>query len=152
MGIKKTVKKGITAGWSPTRWAGTDHLKENASVIKNLARSIFRRNKGEDAGRVESFEQALQRLGMSEQDLQKRMNNSKIIVAFAGSLAFLVFLYMFYMFLHHSVLSGIVCLVLTIVLLSYAVREHFNLFQMRQRRLGCTLKEWFNYTVKGSKK
>lgn len=152
MGFFKVVKKGITAGWKVSSWVGTDQIKGNVGAIKDLASAAFIANqKNAKAPKKETFEQCLRRLGISEAALQKRIKNSGQIILMCSLLSIPMALYTLYMFYSGYYLSGFVCLMLTAVLLAYSFREHFNRFQMQQRRLGCTFQEWSQSFSKGKK-
>lgn len=150
MGLKNVVKKGLFSGLNVKRWAGVDQIKQNGVIIGRLFTNVFcyRTNKNSVK---ESFEECMRRFNMTEEDLQKRMKASVKIVTFCLIGAILIFIYMIYLITLHQLLSGFVCLTLTFLLLAYAFREHFNLYQMKQRRLGCSVREWFKSTFARSK-
>lgn len=149
MGLKSTMKKGLFSGLNPKQWIGFNQLQSDSKTLGSIAKSVFQRSK--EAEKKETFEEALKRFNLTEEDLKKRMHSAKqlvmIFVAFGGAL----FAYMIYQWSSGHFTEGFICLILSALTLSYAFREHFNLFQMRQRRLGCTYKEWFKSTFMGSK-
>ncbi len=153
MGVRKAIKKTVTSGLSPKRWVGLDQIKENAGTVKNIAKAVLKPGSGDqDEIKQETFEQALVRLNITEEDLKKRMESSKYIVWFCSGLSLSIFIYMFYLWSQGQIVSGVVCFMLSFVLGAYAFREHFNLFQMKQRRLGCSIREWYQSLFsKGSK-
>ena len=151
MGVKRILKKGVTSGWSIKRWVGIDSLKNDTHTLSHIAKGVLRlrRNKQKGDPADTSFESVMKHYGLTEEDLKTRMNNAKAIVIFCLLSTVIVFGYFLYiLFFHHQYLSAFVCLTLMFLLLAYAFREHFNLFQMRQRRLGCTIQEWFNATFR----
>lgn len=149
MGVKKIVKKGLFSGLNPMRWIGYEQIATNAKTIKNIASGLAKPNK--NAYQPTSFEDALQHYGLTEADLKKRMKNSFRLSLVCLGLSVLMIIYMVIMFKRHLPLAGIMCVMLTLLLWAYSFREHFNYFQMKQRRLGCTFKEWFSAIVKGKK-
>lgn len=154
MGIFRTVKKGVTSGWSVRRWVGYEGIKENGNVIGKLFQSaISNPSKTEpESPSKETFEMAMKRFNMTEDDLKKRIRSGRQVYwsCLGGSLAILA--YMFYQFSIHEMIAGLVCLMLALVLLAYAFRENFNVFQMKQRRLGCTAAQWLGSFLVRSKK
>lgn len=142
MGAFQVIKKGVTAGWNFSAWVGTKNIKRNATLIKDLSVSAFKPQVDKDVPKRETFAQALQRLNITEQKLQKRIKTSGQIILLCGILSIPMFIYTIYMFMANFYLPGFVCLMLTFLLLAHTFREHFNRFQMRQRRLGCTFAEW----------
>jgi len=143
MGALNIIKKGIAAGWNVSGWLGSKHIKQNALLIKELAQNSFAPEKAKQtAPKFESFVQAMKRLNMTEEALQKRIKISGQIIFLCGTLSIPMLAYTLYMFLSGFYLSSFVCLMLTFLLFAYTFREHFNRFQMRRRRLGCSFGEW----------
>ncbi|MCH9744884.1 MAG: type IVB secretion system protein IcmV [Gammaproteobacteria bacterium] len=150
MGLGKSLKKGISSGFKVKRWIDSDNLKSNGLLIVRLWKSIFRVKKEKPIR--ETFEQARARMNLTDEDLAKRVRLGFCTVWFCLGLAFALCIYMFYLFSHTQIMAGLVCLMLMLTMLAYAYREHFNIFQIKQRRLGCTFKQWVQYiSKKGSK-
>ncbi len=56
-------------------------------------------------------------------------------------------MYAIYLWYQHAFLAILMTAILMLVATSFAFKEHFWYMQMRQRRLGLTLKEWFLLTI-----
>jgi len=149
MGFKSTMKKSLGSGLSPKRWVGYNQLQSDSKTVGKIFKSVFERSA--KAEKKESFEEAVKRFNLTEEDIQKRMKSAKQLVMTFLGFGGILLAYMLYQWTVGHIIEGFICLVLAALTLSYAFREHFNLFQMRQRRLGCTYKEWFKSTFKGSK-
>ena len=149
MGFKKVVKKGLGSGLNPMKWIGFGQIKTDTVTLTEIFRSVFKRSN--EAGGKETFDEAVKRFNLSEEDIQKRIKSAKelamIFLGFGGVLV----IYTIYQLSLGRVLSGLICLTLSLLIFAYGFREHFNMFQMRKRRLGCSYAEWFNGTFKGSK-
>ncbi|PHQ80774.1 MAG: type IV secretion protein IcmV [Coxiella sp. (in: Bacteria)] len=143
MGIKKVLKNGFFGGLNPKRILGVDSLKSQTQSLKAVYKSAFKGTKS-DAYKPTSFDDCLTHYNVTQSGLEKRMRNAKWTVYFCLGLSAITVSSMFYQFLHHTLSGGVMCVVLTLILWMMSFREHFNLFQMRQRRLGCTVTEWFN--------
>lgn len=155
MGVMKVVKKGVTAGWNVSAWVGVKGIKRDALMIKELSKTAFAIEKTSSAEpKKETFAQAMRRLNLTEDTLKKRIKSSTLVIRFCGVLVLPMFLYTLYMFKSGFYLSSFVCLMLDFLCAAYAFREHFNRFQMLQRRLGCTTKEWaaHAFRIKSSRK
>lgn len=151
MGIGKHVSKNISKVFSPSQWMGYDSLRQNGLLIGR----IFRRSMGQDKTKKLqglSFEQCKAHFNLTDADIEIKMKNMLQILWFCLILAALCLAYSIYLFIAAKVLAGFVTLILMGVMLSYAFREHFNYFQMKQRRLGCTFKQWLNFVLEGHKK
>lgn len=99
----------------------------------------------------ESFEAATQRLKLTEADLVTRKKGllrlSLIMLAFAC----IMFFYAIYLLVMGSPMGGILALVVMLIALVLAFRYHFWCFQIQQRKLGCSINDWFNYSFRDNK-
>ncbi len=150
MGAFQVIKKGVAAGWNFSAWLGAKNIKDNALLIKDLSQSAFKSGKAEpdSAPKKETFAQAMKRLNIDEAGLKKRIRSSGQVIFFCGVLTIPMLAYTIYMFMSGFYLSSFVCLMLTALLGAYTFREHFNRYQMRRRRLGCTFAEWAKDTFR----
>ncbi len=149
MGFKKVLKKGVTSGLKPKQWIGYDHIKQDGITVGKIAKNVFQKEKKTE--RKETFEEAMKRFNLSEDDIQDRMKKSRQLVFTFLGISGLLFIYLIYQWSVGHTLSGFIVFILMGLTLAYAFREHFNLFQMRKRQLGCSHKEWFKSFFKGSK-
>lgn len=149
MGLKNTIKKGLFSGYNVKKWVGLDEVKRSGRTIKNLYSDLYGSEaKSAQSKAPQSFEQAVKQYGLTEQDIQKRMKTHLIVAICCFIAIFPVFIYALYLFFAKvMILPGFVALMVSFLLSAYAFREHFNYFQMKQRRLGCSVKEWFHFVV-----
>ncbi len=91
----------------------------------------------------ESFQAAQMRLGLSEADLQVREKGLLRLTRMMLLLALLVFGLSCYYFYHFQWRGGVVGLVITCVVLTFAFRYHFWYFQIKTRTLGCSIETWY---------
>ena len=152
MGFRRIMKKGLSSGLNPFRWVGMEQIKGNGRTISDISKKLFKTNNHSQATPPKTFADAMRRYGLTEAALQKRMKSSLRLAYFCVALSVVMIAYTIYLFASHLVLSGFVTTMLALLLWAYAFREHFNYFQMKERRLGCTFQEWFTSTfTKGSK-
>ncbi len=128
--------------------SGTGHIKDNAKMIQGLVVNNFSTDKAaQTSPKKENFAQCMKRLGLSEADVEKRIKNSSQLILICSLLSLPMFIYTLYILISGHFLSSFVCLMLTFLLLAYSFREHFNRFQMQQRRLRCTFEEWLKHLL-----
>ncbi len=149
MGVKSLFKKGFGSGLSPKKWVGFDQLKSDSISLGQMIKRVFKRS--QKVKKKETFEQAVKRFNLTEADIQKRIKSAKELVVIFLALSAVLIVYTIYQWSGGHIVSGFICFILSLLILAYAFREHFNLFQMRSRRLGCTYSEWFNSLFKGVK-
>lgn len=146
MGFKKVVKKGFLSGFNVKRWVGMDNIKESTATVGKLYSGFFK-TKPVNANK-ETFEEAMHHYGLSEIDVKNRMKSSFRIAIGCLIGGVLVLVYTLYLFTTGLVFSSLISFMIGALLFSYAFREHFNYFQMKQRRLGCTFREWLQGSFK----
>ena len=101
-------------------------------------------------GTQETFEEAMERLQLSEEALAARKKVFKMQMLLYGIGAIAVGAYTLYLLIHNHWYSVSLSFLLTIFLIVSSLRSHFWVFQIQQRKLGCTLQEWLNASIKES--
>ena len=123
------------------RWMSLSYLSETTGRFKDLLTSIV---SPEKAKYKESFDEAMQRLELTEDDISQRRNEFKRLVLVFILMTCGVLIYCVYLAAIGSIFPAVISLALSIFTLTQAFKYHFWLFQIKHRKLGCTLKEWFN--------
>lgn len=126
------------------RAVGTDMLKEQASFIKKMGEGIFKLKRSD---RKDTFED-LAKIGIDEAQVQQAKESFKRMVVVFLSLALVVIFYIIYAILRGYFLTAVISVGVLAVCLAQAFKYHFWYFQIVERRLGCTVSEWWQY-VKG---
>lgn len=127
------------------RWMSYDYVKGTTQRTMDVVRDTFT---PEYAEFQETFEEALVRMNLTEQDLADRVREFTFMCRFNLLLTLLVLSYTVYMALFGSFIASLIALCLSFWCAVQAFRYHFWVFQIRQRRLGCTFKEWFDAEMK----
>jgi len=147
---KKAGKRGFfrtVFNFNVRRWVAADEVANNTKTVVNAYRDIL--TKPEIQHR-ETFENAVQRLGFTEEKLQSQRKNFLYFSLFYAVLGVGLAIYSFYLFMNHGLfLAFFVSFVLFILMFCYAFKEHFWYMQISKRKLGCTFGEWFNFTFRG---
>ncbi len=119
---------------------GYGRLRKEAQGIKTLASGL---SSAQKAAREETFQEALSRLNLTEQDIESREREFKRLVVVFAALGIGVLMYFIYAVTQKALIASLGSLGIFFFVLGQLFRYHFWLFQIRQRRLGCTFKEWF---------
>jgi hypothetical protein len=144
-GFKKVVKPLVDV----PRWMHLDRLVQQGKAIKELANEIFIVKTPQEK---ETFEQAMERLDISDSGLQKRIGELKWLFFFYV-LAFLgIFGYGTYLFLAHYPRAGFLAYAVSMVAFSQAFRQHFWFMQLKHQSLGMSFKQWYEITFTGKLK
>lgn len=143
MGIFKKVG-GRLVDVRVDKWMSWDYLGDTANRFKVLLLDIVIPKK---ATYSETFEEAMQRLGLTEDDVEQRKKEFVRLIAFFIVLALAIVSYALYLAFQGSLAPSLIAFCLALYSLSQAFRFHFWLFQLRHRKLGCTIKEWMNAKI-----
>lgn len=142
MPVKDIFKISRKTFFNPTGWLGYNLISSQFRWTKDVIKELFTPAR---SLREETFEQALIRLNLTEEELQERAKIYLIYALIFLSLGACTFAYSFFLLFYHGTFSGwILAMGVTALFLVQAVRFDFWRFQIKQRRLGCTLHEWWH--------
>lgn len=123
-------------------WVDFNRTKEITNYFLNIFEKFFVPKKIKPE-QVKSFDEVMQELGLTEEDIKKRSLTFQRMYRLMLGGALFFYVYTLYQFLYGSILSVMVAFVLAFLSLTLAFRYHFWFFQIQRRKLGCSIKEWF---------
>jgi intracellular multiplication protein IcmV len=135
------IISGIKSMFNISTWIGTQQLKEQTKALSDVAQSLVT---PATPKYNETFEEALIRLNLSEQDIINRTYEFKRLIILFSLITFFLLLYLIYLLLEHSWLGSVGCLGIMFVMIGQIFRYHFWLYQIQERKLGCTFREWLH--------
>lgn len=139
-GTKKTA--GVIFNFDIWSWINLDYLKEVLLIITNTIKSLFIPAKAEIE---EDFEQAVERLQISEQDLKAREKEFTKLMLIHMLFSIALFGYCMYLAITTGDWKGtLITFALTILSLIHAFKYHFWIYQIKNRKLGSSVKDWLN--------
>lgn len=143
MGIFSGTKKvaSVLFNFKVKDWVDYDNIKRNSKFIANSAKDVFT---PESAEHTETFEEAIKRQNITEEDLKERVKLMSRYLLLFLTLSGLIFAYSIYLAVMGNVLGFCIGFSLTIFSCTQAFKYHFWIFQIRKRKLGCTLNEWLD--------
>lgn len=141
---KRRIRKILKRYFNPKRIMSIDQIKSFGGLIRESTRGLF---KVKQPARVETFDEAKQRLNLTEADIIQKTKQFLVMALIYVSLAIAAFVYAIYLLSEHSFLAAILALVLTFFLLANALREHFWYMQMKLRYLGLNLHDWIKFCI-----
>lgn len=149
MGIIKSFKRGLKPFTNIRGWSDYDRVKSNTKNLSDSIRDTFSPKK---ARYPETFEQACERFHLTEKDITQRRRQYMLLTIVQLLLGVGIFVYAIDLLMSKSLPGGIASVALGFVMLTMAMRNHFWYFQIKKRKLGCTLKEYFYEGLLGVKK
>lgn len=136
-GIKKIIKPAIDV----PKWIDYQQLVKNNRSVFAFIKKFF---VPEQATTQESFEEALLRLNLTPADLVQRSKEFTRLMWIWIFLLLVSISYSIYLFHIHAFRGFYPCLGISIIILTQIFRYHFWLFQIKQRHLGCSFRDWLN--------
>lgn len=121
-------------------WIGWDGITRHTDSLRQTAKKIFIPMPPET---IETFEEATIRLNLTAEDIEKRSVSLRRLRCIFLGFSALIFGYACYELWTASVWLGCVIFAITGIPLAQAFRYDFWYFQIKNRKLGCSLKEWF---------
>ncbi len=130
------------------RWANLQGNKDTALYFFNLARKLL---KSAPPSKLDDFERVVEEQALTNAVLQEKSEKYKALAMLFVFFAGLLFLYTIILICLGNFMGTCISAALIIYALSQAFRFHFWYFQISQRKLGCSLSEWYRF-VSASKR
>ncbi|MDR3492920.1 MAG: type IVB secretion system protein IcmV [Gammaproteobacteria bacterium] len=142
MAIKDIFKVSRKTFFNPTGWFGADNLGIIFKGGWEITQRLFVPAK--DPVRKETFEEAVKRFNLTEEDIIQKQENYLLFAYILGICGIFSFGFSFYLLFFHSTFAGFLLgLATAAIFFSQAFRFHFWFFETKHRKLGCTLDEWW---------
>ena len=129
-------------------WLDFDRMKSFTGYLGTGFKKMFVPQEPEAK---ESFEEALVRQNINEKDLKSKQSALYRLSLLMCGTAVIIFAYGIYHLFYGGYKATIISLSVALIALALAFRYHFWYFQIRERKLGCTLKEWYRKGLIGGK-
>ena len=140
MAIRDLLKISRKTFINPRGWIDYDSLRDQNRTIWGILRTTFTPDRPE---REETFEQAKKRLNLSDEDIETTEKNYQFYAIIFAILGILCFIYSFYLVIEHFTFTGLLLgLAATALFLSQAFKYDFWCMQLKNRKLGLTIKQW----------
>lgn len=148
MSVFKKVGHGLAWAYKPAvnvkAWIGWDIIKSTSRYVYHLGQGLFVPQK---AAHTETFKEALARLNISETDLQLRQKEFMRLFLIYGAMGVVIILYSFYLFYTMSFMGGLLAVAVASLAFAMAFRFHFWIFQIKHKKLGCSVREWWHSKI-----
>ncbi|PIQ44142.1 MAG: hypothetical protein COV52_08645 [Gammaproteobacteria bacterium CG11_big_fil_rev_8_21_14_0_20_46_22] len=123
-------------------WLSYSYLKDLSGGVYGSVRQLFIKP---EAHRSETFEQAMLRLKLTDKDVRQKIRETARLSYLYILLTLALWAYSVYLFIVAPLASACLAVVIGGICAVKFTRMRFWIFQMKQRRLGCSLKEWLSF-------
>lgn len=127
------------------KWMDAKRIGQDAGYISAIAKSIF---SSQRAKHKESFEGATKRLNLSHAVLQQRYKEFRRLFIIFLLISLLILAYTLLLLIEGSWRAFFMSTVVFFIAFVQVYRYHFWMYQIKQRRLGCSFREWFKHLIK----
>ncbi len=149
---RRSFSEVISGIFNLRMWIGADGVKSFWWLIVAAVKRMFVPNAQKSMGNTETFSEAQTRLSLSDEALARRGTALFRLSILLGTIGFLLFFYAVFQLFYGSFHGFLLTLSLTGLAFVIAFRYHFWSFQIKERKLGCSLREWYQYGVRGEKR
>lgn len=147
MAIKDIFKISRKTFFYPSAWIGTETLSQQTSAMWLVIKSLFTPEK---PVHKETFAESMQRQGLTEADIKEAQDDYTFYALIFLVLGIALVVFAFYLlFTHAAFFAWLLALAAAGLSLVQALKYDFWAFQIKNRKLGCTLAEWKNRKIKG---
>jgi intracellular multiplication protein IcmV len=126
-------------------WFSVDYLKDSNRALHGLVKSTFARS---DRASNEAFSQAMVRMGVTEADLGERLKQYRLYFLMLAGFGVLILFYALYVLFFGEFMPFVISLIVSSLAFIRALQYHFWGFQIKHRKLGCSLNEWRSGKIK----
>lgn len=137
------LKSYVKRTFNVSEWMSKDLLLGGYRSIRTLYSEIGRK----ESHRVESFEQAIHRLGLDEQAIHQRMLYYKKTAWLYGLVFVLTLGYTLTMLKITQWFTAITSIAYSALVFSFFFKESFWYMQMKKRRLGLGFRDWLRFVL-----
>lgn len=142
MAIRDIFKVSRKTFFNPRAWLNYDELANQNRALFTLLGNLFTVPVAAPIVE-ETFEQSMQRHGMTEADLKVAIKNYRLFALLFVALGSLAFIYAFFILFAYGTIAGwLLAMCVCSLLLTQAFKYDFWALQLRQRKLTLTFKDW----------
>lgn len=126
--------------FNPAGWLDYEGLKNQNKTIFSSIKGLLTKP---TPAHTETYEEAMKRLDVTDQDIQKAATSYKVYAFLLMLVGVTIFAYAFYLLFSQFLITGwLLGVAASALCLAQAFKYHFWAFQMRRRKLGATFSEW----------
>ena len=138
---KSRIKTFFSKIFKVRFWTDYDRNKGFVDYLRNVVEKLIRPNESDE---VETYAQAVARLNLSDEALLVQQKSLFRLSIFMVCLGLGFFGYALFELFMGTWLAMLITLIVVAFAFALAFRYHFLYFQMKEKKLGCTLSEWLH--------
>ena len=142
MAVRDYLKISRKTFFNPRAWSNYDEFVNQNRILWGTIKSIIIPPTIAEINE-ETFEQSMQRNGMTEADLKESIKNYRTFALLFALLGGLAFIYAFFLLFGYQTLSGwLLAICVCALLFAQAFKYDFWSLQLRRRNLKLTFNDW----------
>lgn len=132
-------------------WFDYDRLKAFNQYILEVFKKVFIPTQIKPKNSKASFKEAVGKMHLTEEGLISRSKALFRLAILMSTIGFALLVYAVYHLIEGNYQASVVSLVVAMIGFVLAFRYHFWYFQIKERKLGCSFKEWYQQGFLGKK-
>lgn len=140
------TKRLVTRLFNVRSWLDVARVRAGRQYISDACGTWFNPQK---IKKIESFQAATARLNLNDEDLRIRQRGLLRLSIIMACMSFVIFAYTLYNLFYGRYMAVLLSTVVMLLGLVLAFRYHFWYFQIKHRKLGCSVYEWFSQGLLG---
>lgn len=149
------IKKVFSSLINVPKWFDWERVKTFTLFVGDVFKRLFvpqsNATPTDTSPVADSFAAAQEKLHLTDAELLLRQNALFRLSMLMLCIATGILIYSGYHFFHGAIKAGLISLVVMTIALALAFRYHFWYFQIKSRKLGCTVQQWFKSGLLGEK-
>lgn len=137
---KGYVRRSVRSMFNVSKWFAWGEVVASSKIFFSIAKGVLKRPS--EKALEETFEEAVQRLHLTEEDIKYRQKALFRNAAIFLGMSAILLIYTIYLLTKAHILAFFMGLLLTALVLTFAYREHFWYTQVKYRKLGLDFKTW----------
>ena len=149
---KSRTRKVITSIFNVRGWLDYDRIRAFTSYLGTGIKKMTVPQKPTAKNKRQSFSDMAIKMGLTKEQLQARGKGLYRLSLLMSAIGLCLFGYCIYHLFYASFKAAIVSFVVSLIAEVLAFRYHFWYFQIKEHKLGCTFKEWYQQGLLGKDK
>ncbi len=140
----KGIKAYMARTFNVYQWAGTKSLVDSGRNIRSLFTAMVYVNK---TARKETFAQAVVRLGLTADDINKKQQQYRLTSSIFGVFFLFGLVYSYLLYSRKDYVTSVMAVAYSLLMFAFFFRESFWYMQIKQRTLGKSVFDWMKFIV-----
>src|SRR3989344_4521200 len=138
MGVLKKSYQAVKGNFSSTfnlgKWIGIDFIKGSANTLQGMYTGLYKKPiSPQIPNKEESFNDFMQKIGMSETDIKKRIGYSRKLLRVYLATGIAILGYTIFLMIEGEWFASVLTMVMLLLLSTFSFQEHLYYYQLKNQ-------------------